>query len=1034
MDGVAAVLQATLSADGNQRIAAELKLNQLFANTDTGLILAQLVHNQSNDLSLRQSASIVLRKYILERWSPYFPNFKGNAPPVEIKSQIRTAIFECLSDPNRKIRSISAHVLSSIANSDWPEEYPDLLTSLIQLLSSSSSDGVHGAMQVFAEFIKSDLTEDQILPVLRELLPVLLNILADKTRHAASTRARTVSVFTQCVEALYMVKDQYPQPIKEATATVLPHWLEAFKVLLSSDAKEDVSSEQNWENLAVRIEIFRALDNLHTTFPRNLAPFLKDYLNLSIQHLHSLHAAFIQYYIAASDSVPTTSEDETIDLPRLICPILDFVANVIRGGKARDWFVSDNTSTLVSAVFEYVQMTDEDVETWASNANIFVAQEDDDTQPYSVRVAGFDLLDSLLERNPASVSGAFQDHLSSIAQSAQQARESGKADWWRPLEAALAAVGSQADTIIECIEDEVDSGRPKPIDIESFLSGLVPSLLTLTEFPFLQGRSFVFSSQYAKLIPSGYITPYLDAAVQVVENQQASVPVKISAVKALHNFYQGSDDNAALVPVAPRIAEDLYPFLAMTTDDTLTLVLETIASVLSIEDGSWLTPALASSLVSAVLAIWQQNAKDPIFLAVMTDILETISSASQAVYETTVSQALPPLSQAIASATVDESYVASAAIELVSSLVEGAKEGKVGEGFFALLAPALFKCLAAVEDRDVLQNGIACLTLLCRRDINQVLSWSDESGRSGLDNVLQLVAKLLQSPDESGGLVIGDLIIHMIRRAGDAVLPVLPQMLQSMVGRMVTAKTVTFIQSLVIPFAYLIHSMQNEVLGLLESTNINGRSGLDILMQTWCENAETFQGFWPTRVSTLALAQLYLDGRPSLSGLLVKGDYIVKEETKNVIMTRSRTKAIPHEFTTVAFPVKAIKLLANEAQREEEGFGGAGRVGESVDDADSDEDWSEDEAGPSQGFKPEEFAMLSEMLGPRGVAFDNGDILQDNDDEDLKQDPISKMDMQTYLKSFFRDCAQQNKNNFSAVVPQLKEEEQQVVQRFASEA
>lgn len=89
------------------------------------------------------------------------------------------------------------------------------------------------------------------------------------------------------------------------------------------------------------------------------------------------------------------------------------------------------------------------VETWASNANIFVAQEDDDTQPYSVRVAGFDLLDvsianlfrrtcrltflflqSLLERNPASVSGAFQDHLSSIAQSAQQARESGKADWY----------------------------------------------------------------------------------------------------------------------------------------------------------------------------------------------------------------------------------------------------------------------------------------------------------------------------------------------------------------------------------------------------------------------------------------------------------------------------------------------------------------------------------------------------------------------------------------------------------------------------
>ena len=72
---------------------------------------------------------------------------------------------------------LQAHTLSSIANCDWPDEYPDLLSSLINLLSSGSPHSVHGAMQVFTEFIKSDLTEDQILPVLRELLPVLLNIL-----------------------------------------------------------------------------------------------------------------------------------------------------------------------------------------------------------------------------------------------------------------------------------------------------------------------------------------------------------------------------------------------------------------------------------------------------------------------------------------------------------------------------------------------------------------------------------------------------------------------------------------------------------------------------------------------------------------------------------------------------------------------------------------------------------------------------------------------------------------------------------------
>ena len=67
--------------------------------------------------------------------------------------------------------------MSEIASCDWPDEYPELLSSLIDLISSNSPDSVHGAMQVFTELIKSDLAEDQILPVLRQLLPVLLSIL-----------------------------------------------------------------------------------------------------------------------------------------------------------------------------------------------------------------------------------------------------------------------------------------------------------------------------------------------------------------------------------------------------------------------------------------------------------------------------------------------------------------------------------------------------------------------------------------------------------------------------------------------------------------------------------------------------------------------------------------------------------------------------------------------------------------------------------------------------------------------------------------
>lgn len=54
-----------------------------------------------------------------------------------------------------------------------------------------------------------------------------------------------------------MVKDQHPQAVKEAIGTVLPVWLEAFKILLNIDPTSDVSNCENWDGLAVRIQIFK---------------------------------------------------------------------------------------------------------------------------------------------------------------------------------------------------------------------------------------------------------------------------------------------------------------------------------------------------------------------------------------------------------------------------------------------------------------------------------------------------------------------------------------------------------------------------------------------------------------------------------------------------------------------------------------------------------------------------------------------------------------------------------------------------------
>ncbi|KAF5393539.1 hypothetical protein D9757_000551 [Collybiopsis confluens] len=1010
---VAQCLSGTLDSNPNVRMVSELRLAELMGNPGAP---------KSFQLSFPQhfyqhSASIILRKYVRERWSPYFPSFKGSAPSPDIKSAIRRAVFQGLSDPVRKIRTASAHTLSSIANCDWPDEYPDLLTSLVNLLSSNSSESVHGAMQVFTEFIKSDLTEDQILPVLRDLLPVLLTILGSTETQTPLTRSRSVSVFRQCVISLFMVKDQHPQAVKEAIASVLPVWLEAFKVLLNMDPRKDVADGNNWEGLAVRIQIFKTLDTIHTSFPRAIAPYLQDLLPAALVHLNSLYATFDRYYLASSETVPSSSEDESIELPQVITSIMDFVSAIARGGRAKAWLTSDNATALVSAVFDYIQMTDDDEETWANNANAFVAQEDDDLAPYSVRVAGLDLLTTLLDRTPAQTTAICHTVIQKIVLSSDQARSTGKSDWWRPLEAALAAVGSQAETIQECTDDEQESGRQKPIDIESLLSNVIPTILGQSEFPFLQGRGFVFASQYAKLLPVQLAGQYLDAAIHVIEANEASIPIKVSAVKAVHNFCVGADDKA-LSPFIPRIAKDLGPFLSVTSEDTLSLVLETLAVVLDVDNGKWMSQDLANALVVAVLDVWTKNNKDPIFLSIFPDILNSLAKAeAPGIYETVVKQTLPALCNSISAATSDQSYIAGSAIELVSSLIKASTNG-LGEGFFPLLAPNLFKCLSEVEDRDVLQNGISCLTLIVRKDCGQLLEWRDAPGQSGLEHVLRLVARILQSEDESAGLTIGELIIHLLRRAGESVLPVLPELLQAMVTRMLTAKTATFVQSLVVPFAFLINNQRDTVLSLLEEMNVQGRTGLDVLIQTWCENAETFQGFWPSRSSTVALTALFVSGRPSLQTLMVKGDIILKPETKNG----------PTEFTSVPFPVKTLKILLHEVQSggEPATMGNTQEFADDVDSDDGDNDW----ADAGEVAKESEFEFLSELIGPKGMAFDNDDILDDSDDEDLKGDPVSQMDMQGHLVSFFRECAAQDTNQFSSVVEQLSAEETLVVRHI----
>lgn len=54
-----------------------------------------------------------------------------------------------------------------------------------------------------------------------------------------------------------MVKDQFPDAVNEATTSILPVWLEAFKTLLNIDPQQELTNAETWDGLLVRIQIFK---------------------------------------------------------------------------------------------------------------------------------------------------------------------------------------------------------------------------------------------------------------------------------------------------------------------------------------------------------------------------------------------------------------------------------------------------------------------------------------------------------------------------------------------------------------------------------------------------------------------------------------------------------------------------------------------------------------------------------------------------------------------------------------------------------
>lgn len=107
----------------------------------------------------------------------------------------------------------------------------------------------------------------------------------------------------------------------------------------------------------------QALDTIQMGFPKTLSSHINDLLNFALAHLRSLLPTFNHYCLSSSTASPPTAseEDHPIELPMLGCPVIDFLAVMTRGSRAKSWLSSSNVETLIVTLCGWMQMTEDDV-------------------------------------------------------------------------------------------------------------------------------------------------------------------------------------------------------------------------------------------------------------------------------------------------------------------------------------------------------------------------------------------------------------------------------------------------------------------------------------------------------------------------------------------------------------------------------------------------------------------------------------------------------------------------------------------------
>lgn len=474
------------------------------------------------------------------------------------------------------------------------------------------------------------------------------------------------------------------------------------------------------------------------------------------------------------------------------------------------------------------------------------------------------------------------------------------------------------------------------------------------EQEFLRARGYLVAGILARVADETFnssATSYLEATLKAVVDDPSEV-VKVSCLRALQDLLPSLPPNLGRPFQAPIItaisefvsAHDLRDL--SDCDDLKVTLAETLRDTIMVNP----SVVLSSTAIDVLFNVASNGANNfqltMIVIEAFEDIVDAVTEEGSEAFVQLCEKVLPSITGAIDVGNLtQENALTNFATDLLRALAERALE-PLPAGFVETVMPKLNRLLLDSVDGELIRPATEAVRHIMAHDFNQFVAWRDpQSGKEAVEVALVIIDRLLgPSVDDSAATEVGQLAAELVERGGSERLgPYLPQLLRAVAQRLATAKQAPFIQSLILVFARLTLISAREVVDFLTQVDIDGQSGLPVVISKWLENSVNFAGYDEIKQNIIALAQLYNLDDPRLSQVQVRGDLIIQDTGR--IKTRSQARTNPDQYTMVPAPLKIVKVLAEElaaaSGSKEIDAATAAALEEEASDDDDDDEWED---------------------------------------------------------------------------------------------